>query len=158
MAIDVRSELRRPVAFSLAVVAAVLLLWLLIVTAVHSKNRRAFEQRISSLQTEQVSLQNELAQQQAATGTLSALNARIATTEQQGRQLAQNAEQVQARLAALLQEQQAAEQKTGEVTKEQQAQTQRLSDLQGQVQQAEQKIAPLREAAEKADQTAKART
>ncbi|MGT2482301.1 hypothetical protein ACU4GR_33505 (plasmid) [Methylobacterium oryzae CBMB20] len=73
MAIDIQSELRRPVAFSLAVLAAVLLIWLLIVTAVHAKNRRAFEQQISLLQTEQVRLQDELTQQQLATGTLISL-------------------------------------------------------------------------------------
>lgn len=158
MAIDVQSELRRPIAFSLAIVAAVLLVWLLIVTAVHAKHRRAFEQQISLLQTEQIRLQNEIAQQQLATGTLSALQARIASTEQKGLQTTQAVEQVQARLAALRQEQQAAEQKTAEATREQQAQTQRLGELRTQVQEAEQKIAPLREAADKADQAAKART
>ncbi|MCJ2096521.1 chromosome partitioning protein ParA, partial [Methylobacterium sp. J-072] len=125
MAIDVRSELRRPITLSFAVVAAVLLVWLLVVTVVHAKHRRAFEQQMSSLQTEQANLQNELAQQRLATGTLSALQAKIATTEQQGRQANQDIEQVQSRLAALRQEQQAAEQKTGEATKEQQTQTQR---------------------------------
>ncbi len=138
--------------------AAVLLVWLVIVTAVHAKHRRAFERSISSLQAEQVNLQNELAQQRLTTGTLSTLQARIATAEQQGRQATQDVEQLQARLATLRQDQEAAERKTSAATEEQQAQIQRLSDLQAQIQEAEQKIAPLREVADKADQAAKTRT
>jgi hypothetical protein len=81
MAIDVQSELRRPVAFSLAVIAAVLLIWLLIASVVSAKHRRSAEERIGSLQADRTTLTADIDRMRAASGTLETVRAQIAAAE-----------------------------------------------------------------------------
>ena len=73
MAIDYRSELRRPLPFSLAVIAAVLLIWLVVASIAGARQRTARDHRIQDLETQQTSLRGELDSQRQATGTLAAL-------------------------------------------------------------------------------------
>lgn len=82
MAIDYRSELRRPLPFSLAVVAAVLLVWLIAASIAGSRQRTVRDHRIGELEVRQTALQGDLDQQRASTGTLAALQARIASAQQ----------------------------------------------------------------------------
>ncbi|TXM88620.1 chromosome partitioning protein ParA, partial [Methylobacterium sp. WL122] len=114
MAIDYRSELRRPLPFSLAVAAAVLLVWLVVASIAGARQRGARDHRIAELQTQQTALRADLDRQVSTAGTLSALQAKIATARQQDQQATQAAEQAKSRAEALAKDQQAAEAKASE--------------------------------------------
>ena len=75
MAIDYRSELRRPLPFSLAVVAAILLVWLIVASIAGARQRSARDHRIEDLQTQQTALRADLERQISTAGTLTALQA-----------------------------------------------------------------------------------
>jgi hypothetical protein len=100
MAIDYRSELRRPLPFSLAVIAAVLLLWLIVASIAGARQKTARDHRIQDLETHQVTLGNDLDQQRHLAGTLTALQAKIAAAETQASQANQSGEQASAKLQA----------------------------------------------------------
>ncbi|MGK3946208.1 hypothetical protein ABK046_48640, partial [Streptomyces caeruleatus] len=67
--------------------AAVLLVWLVVASAAGARQRTARDHRIQDLETRQVSLQSDLDQQRAAAGTLDGLKARIASAQQQERDI-----------------------------------------------------------------------
>ncbi|MCJ2076585.1 chromosome partitioning protein ParA, partial [Methylobacterium sp. E-016] len=146
MAIDYRSELRRPLPFSLAVIAAVLLLWLVVASIAGARQRGARDHRIGELESQRTALQTDLDQQRSTAGTLAALQARIAKAQQQDRDATQAGEQAKAKSVSLVSERQAAEGKAAEAKAASEAEAQKLADLQAQVNQAEQKLAPMREA------------
>ncbi len=102
MAIDYRSELRRPLPFSLAVIAAVLLIWLVVASIAGARQRTARDHRIQDLETQQTSLRGELDSQRQATGTLAALNTKIHAAETQGQQATQAGEQARAKALQVL--------------------------------------------------------
>ena len=135
MAIDYRSELRRPLPFSLAVIAAVLLIWLVVASIAGARQRTARDHRIQDLETQQTSLRGELDSQRQATGTLAALNTKIHAAETQGQQATQAGEQARAKAASLAEEQQAAERKTSEAKTAFEEGAKRLGDVQAQVSQ-----------------------
>jgi predicted nucleic acid-binding Zn-ribbon protein len=114
MAIDYRSELRRPLPFSLAVIAAVLLLWLIVASIAGARQKTARDHRIQDLETHQVTLRNDLDQQRHLAGTLTALQAKIAAAETQASQANQSGEQASAKAASLVEAQQAAERTASE--------------------------------------------
>ena len=101
MALDLRSELRRPISLGLAVATAVLLLIVVIMAVRHSKERRGYEQQLSTLQNEKAGAQNELARQRVMTGTLTELQAKITDSEKQGQQANQVIQQAQDQIASL---------------------------------------------------------
>ena len=86
MNIDYRSELRRPFPFSLAVVAAVLLVWLVVASIAGARQRSARDHRIQELEARQSQLQTDLNRQISTAGTLTALQAKVATAEQEKQQ------------------------------------------------------------------------
>ncbi|MCJ2023656.1 chromosome partitioning protein ParA [Methylobacterium sp. J-067] len=158
MAIDYRSELRRPLPFSLAIIAAVLLLWLVVASIAGARQRGARDHRVGELEGQRTALQTDLDQQRSTAGTLAALQARIATSETEVKQATQAGEEAKAKAAGLIEERQAAERKAGEAKAASDAETKRLSDLQTQVTEAERKLAPLRDATTAAEKAATART
>ena len=114
MAIDYRSELRRPLPFSLAVVTGVLLFWLVVASIAGVRQRSARDHRIHDLEARQAGLQVDLDQQRASAGTLASLQAKIASAQEQERDAAQAAEQARAMAASMASERQAAETRTAE--------------------------------------------
>ncbi|MCJ2079710.1 chromosome partitioning protein ParA [Methylobacterium sp. J-090] len=158
MAIDYRSELRRPLSFSLAVFAGVLLVWLVVASIAGARQRTARDHRIQDLETRQSALQNDLDQQRATAGTLAALQTKIASAQQLDRDAIQAGEQAKVKTASLAEEQKAAETEASVAKSASDVETKKLADLQAQVGQAEQKLAPMRDATAAAEQAATART
>ena len=146
MAVDDRSELRRPLPLSLAVIAAVLLLWLIVASIAGARQKTARDHRIQDLETRQITLQTDLDQQRQRAGTLAALQARIATAEMQAKEAIQSGEQARAKAASLAEAQQGAERTAAEAKAASEAESRKLNELQAQVRQAEQKLAPMRDA------------
>ncbi len=142
MAIDYRSELRRPLPFSLAVVAAVLLVWLVVASIAGARQRTVRDHHIQDLETRQVALQSDLDQQRAAAGTLDALKSKIASARQQERDATQAGKEAKTKAASLATEQQAAERKAGEAKATAEAEATKLTGLQAQLTQAEQSSRP----------------
>ena len=81
MALDTRSELRRPIPLTLAIATAVLLAILIVMAIRHSRERKGYEHQVSTLQNDKTAIQNELARQRAMTGTLTDLQTKIAASE-----------------------------------------------------------------------------
>src|SRR5687768_1723191 len=99
MAIDYRSEVKRPL--TLILLSAAVLGWLLALSIWFSSSRQLHESRADTarLQQAEVALRGQLDQQQRIGGTLADLEVRIADAQRQVAQLNQAREQAQTQLA-----------------------------------------------------------
>src|SRR6195952_2795467 len=147
MAIDVRSELRRPVTLALAALAGLLLIATIIQAVTRAQERREHQEQVTTLLQIQGGIRSELDQLKALAGTTTELQARIITGEKQIQETNQTAALTKAQTASLEERRKEAERKAGEIEQATAGQTQRLTELQTQGQQAEQNLAPLQAAA-----------
>jgi hypothetical protein len=98
MAIDLRSELRRPVSLALAGLALVgWILFLIVLVSLSQENSQARDQ-VVQLQTSEARLRGELETQRRASGSLADLQARITAAEQAVSQAGRAREEAQAPL------------------------------------------------------------
>src|SRR5215207_9479892 len=103
MALDYRSELRRPVTLGLMALAAVGWLLTLMLLAYRAEDKRDYRSQVRTLQASEAEVRGQLAEQTSASGTLSDLQASIAAAQQQAAQANQARDQAQAQVAPVQQ-------------------------------------------------------
>jgi len=118
MALDYRSELRRPVTLGLIAVAAVGWLITVVLLSSRAEDQRDHRRQVRLLQANEAEARAQLAQQTSASGTLSDLQARITAAQQQAAQASQAREQTQAQVAPVQQSLLAAQRAAAEATQE----------------------------------------
>src|SRR3954447_25481721 len=82
MAIDVRSELRRPVTLALAAIAALLLVVTIIQAVTRSRDCREHQEQVTTLLQIQGGIRSELDRLKALAGTATEVQSRIVAGEQ----------------------------------------------------------------------------
>jgi len=117
MALDYRSELRRPVTLGLLAVAAVGWLITVVLLSSRAEDQRDHRRQVRMLQANEAEVRGQLAQQTSASGALSELQARITAAQQQAAQASQAREQAQAQLAPVQQSLLAAQRAAATTTK-----------------------------------------
>src|SRR3712207_6801615 len=96
MAIDYRSELRRPLTLGLLA----LLVVAIILAIVQVRNASRYRDQIRQLRTTEASLRSEMEQQRRAGGTLADLQTKVAAQQQQAAQTQQALTQAQTQATA----------------------------------------------------------
>src|SRR4051794_261602 len=114
MAINLRSELSRPISLALAGIIGLLLAAVIIQATVRSQDRRQHQEQVSGLLQIQSTIQSELDRLKALAGTATEVQSRIVTGEQHIRDATQTAALTRAQIASLEDQRKQAEQKAAE--------------------------------------------
>ncbi len=144
MAIDYRSELRRPVSLALLAVAALGWIALAVLAWNSSERARDDRRRISLLTVAETNSRGELEKQRQTSGTLAELQAKTTAAQGALAQAEQSQTEARTRLAEVEQNLEMQRRTAAEAAKEAEAQSQRLGEVQTQVRQATERLTSVR--------------